>query len=195
MRNRTLANAQTAAEVLSFFKSENFTSGNVSNALHRLGRLSCRSLGLSEEPLLRELVDRATQSIEHDPVHWLSKGLSNVVWAVCRIGLDAPDLFRAVEKVAVQKMHHFSPQELSNVSWAFAKAGFPSPPLFDAVASAAPKKIEHFGQADLSLIAWAFATAGVSQKPQLFDAVAAEALRKIGKFNSHSLANLIWAFA
>lgn len=120
--------------------------------------------------------------------------IANLVWALSKAGLAAPDLFDAVARETRHRLHEFKPQELSNTAWAFSKAGVRAPAFFAAIAAEAIPQLALFKAQELANLVWSFATVR-EPAPRLFEEVAREAMPRAHEFNSQELGNFAWAFA
>jgi hypothetical protein len=164
--NQRITSSTSAAEILSIYEHDgrDFNEVNLAKAMHRLGKSGAASQR-PDDPRLRALIDQMTLSVGTHG--WDPRHLAHACWAVAKLKVAAPTLFKAVAAEARSQMWHFNPQNLANTAWAFATAGISSPRLFEAIAAEAPAQMRRFKPQELTNTAWAFATAGISS-PRLF---------------------------
>ena len=69
--------------------------------------------------------------------------------------LKDEQLFKAVAKMAEQRLDQFNVQNLANTAWAFATVGQRDSQLFEEVAKMAAWRLDLFNAQDLASTAWA----------------------------------------
>ena len=71
------------------------------------------------------------------------------------MGQQDEQLFKAVAKMAEQRLDQFNVQDLTNTAWAFAKVGQQDEQLFKALAKMAEQRLDQFKTQGLANTAWA----------------------------------------
>ena len=88
---------------------------------------------------------------------------------VATVGQQDVQLFKALAKMAEQRLDQFNAQDLANTAWAFATMGQQDEQLFKALARMAKRCLDHLNAQGFANTAWAFAAAD-RQDEQLFKA-------------------------
>jgi hypothetical protein len=84
------------------------------------------------------------------------QAVANTVWAFATLGVQARELFAAVDGKVEWLVEEGSPQAVAITAWAFATLGVEAETLFDAIETRAVWLVEEGDQQAVSNTLWAF---------------------------------------
>ncbi|KAH9605780.1 hypothetical protein KSS87_004658 [Heliosperma pusillum] len=171
--NRMVVDAQTAEEVLEVVSETIVAVGkglspsplsplNLATTIHRIAKnmekvsmTETRRLAFARQREMSMLVGIIMTALpECSP-----QGISNIAWALSKIGGDLLYLTEMdrVSEVAMTKVSEFNSQNVANVAGAFASMRHSSPNLFSELSKRASEIIHTFRAQELAQLLWAFA--------------------------------------
>ena len=96
------------------------------------------------------------------------------------MGQQDEQLFKALAKMAEQRLDQFNAQELANMACAFATVGQQEEQLFKVVAKMAQRSLDEFNVQELANMAWAFAIASMPRPALLHPISVLDAIESRG---------------
>uniref|UniRef100_A0A803P0K7 RAP domain-containing protein n=1 Tax=Cannabis sativa TaxID=3483 RepID=A0A803P0K7_CANSA len=171
--NRAIIEAPTADQVLELtwevmsavekgLSPSPLTPLNIATALHRIAKnmekvslMETRRLAFARQRDMSMLVGLAMTVLPECS----SQGVSNISWALSKIGGDLLYLSEMdrVAEVALTKVGDFNSQNVANVAGAFASMRHSAPALFSQLSKRASQIIHTFQEQELAQLLWAFA--------------------------------------
>ncbi|ONI01047.1 hypothetical protein PRUPE_6G118500 [Prunus persica] len=181
--NRAIIDAQTAEEVVEVTAETIMAVGkglspsplsplNIATALHRIAKnmekvsmIETRRLAFARQREMSMLVGIAMTALPDCS----AQGISNVSWALSKIGGDLIYLSEMdrVAEVALTKVGEFNSQNVANIAGAFASMKHSAPDLFSELSKRASDIIHTFQEQELAQVLWAFASLSESAEPLL----------------------------
>ncbi|GMN36105.1 hypothetical protein TIFTF001_005749 [Ficus carica] len=145
---------------------------NIATALHRIAKnmdglslIETRRLAFARQRDMSMLVGLAMTLLPQCS----PQGLSNISWALSKIGGDLlylSEMDRFAE-VALSKVRDFNSQNVANVAGAFASMKHSAPALFSQLSKRASHIIPTFREQELAQLLWAFASLSEPAEPLL----------------------------
>ncbi|XP_074281293.1 RAP domain-containing protein, chloroplastic [Silene latifolia] len=171
--NRMVVDAQTAEEVLEVVSETIIAVGkglspsplsplNLATTIHRIAKnmekvsmTETRRLAFARQREMSMLVGIIMTALPECS----AQGISNIAWALSKIGGDLLYLTEMdrVAEVAMTKVSEFNSQNVANVAGAFASMRHSSPDLFLELSKRASEIIHTFRAQELAQLLWAFA--------------------------------------
>eukprot|EP00929_Paragymnodinium_shiwhaense_P041789 TRINITY_DN21703_c0_g1_i1.p1 TRINITY_DN21703_c0_g1~~TRINITY_DN21703_c0_g1_i1.p1 ORF type:complete len:547 (+),score=147.25 TRINITY_DN21703_c0_g1_i1:154-1794(+) len=197
--NSLLVQARTVEKILQVGEShmDQLNSVNVITALHRLATAvaAAKKAALRRDPRFKRLVSTLSEILRNaDSESLKPQDLSNVAWALTKLGLLNSALFSNLAEHILRTISQFEPVNLSMTLWAFARAGFLDERLFRASAEEVKRKLPDFQPQQIANTAWAMAKSGFNDE-ELFQAAAELALEKMSQFQPMNYSMLLYSFA
>ncbi|KAB2078869.1 hypothetical protein ES319_A06G192900v1 [Gossypium barbadense] len=172
--NKDIIQSQTAEEILEITSEMIMAVGkglspsplsplNIATALHRIAKSmekvsmpSTRRLAFTRQREMSMLIGIAMTALPECS----AQGVSNVAWALSKIGGDMLFLSEMdrVAEVALAKVTEFNSQNVANIAGAFATMRHSAPDLFEGLAKRAAAIIHSFHEQELAQMLWAFAS-------------------------------------
>ncbi|KAG4196535.1 hypothetical protein ERO13_A06G175100v2 [Gossypium hirsutum] len=172
--NKDIIQSQTAEEILEITSEMIMAVGkglspsplsplNIATALRRIAKSmekvsmpSTRRLAFTRQREMSMLIGIAMTALPECS----AQGVSNVAWALSKIGGDMLFLSEMdrVAEVALAKVTEFNSQNVANIAGAFATMRHSAPDLFEGLAKRAAAIIHSFHEQELAQMLWAFAS-------------------------------------
>lgn len=197
--NQLIVHAGAPERILQIV-DENFDQLNVVNlttALHRLASVSLvnKKAGLRREPRFRRLVTRLSDTVRKaEPASLKPQDLSNVVWALTKLGIQNGILFNLLADRILLRLDSFKPVNLSMTLWAFARSGIYDEKLLQAASTEVKKQLKDFEPQQVANTAWAMAKCGYVDQ-ELFMRAADHALATMDTYQPMNFSMLVYAFS
>lgn len=197
--NSLLVHAKTVDKILQVVEAHfsHFNAVNLITALHRLATvvLAARKGALRRDARFKSLIHRLSDTLSNaDAGELKPQDLSNVAWALTKLGLLNAGLFSSLADHIMRTIEHFQPVNLSMTLWAFARSGFLDEKLVRASAAEVKRQLPDFQPQQIANTTWAIAKSGVVDE-ELFSAAAAIALKKLREFQPMNYSMLVYSFA
>lgn len=197
--NSLLVHAKNADKLLQVVETHisNFNPVNMITALHRLATLvlPARKGALRRDVRFKSLIFRLSETLRNaDNGALKPQDLSNVAWALTKLGLMNSVLFGSLSEHILRTIQDFEPVNLSMTLWAFARSGFLDAKLCRASAVEVKRRLPDFQPQQISNTTWAMAKSGFVDE-ELFVAAADLALEKLGQFQPMNYSMLLYSFA
>lgn len=176
---------------------DHFNAVNLITALHRLATvvLAARKGALRRDARFKRLIHRLTDTLRSAEAGALKpQDLSNVAWALTKLGLLNAVLFGNLSDHIMKTIHNFEPVNLSMTLWAFARSGFLDERLFRAAATEVKRQLPDFQPQQIANTTWAMAKSGFVDEEVFFSA-ADLALQKLQHFQPMNYSMLLYSFA
>lgn len=197
--NSMLVHARTADKILQVVDShfDHFNAVNLITALHRLATLvvPARKGSLRRDVRFKRLIHRLSDTLRNADSNVLKpQDLSNVAWALTKLGLLNATLFGHLSEHILRTITSFEPVNLSMTLWAFARSGFLDEKLFRSAATEVKKQLPDFQPQQIANTTWAMAKSGIVDE-ELFLSAASLALEKLNEFQPMNFSMLLFSFA
>jgi len=197
--NSLLVHARTVDKILQVVDShfEHFNAVNLITALHRLATvvLAARRGALRRDVRFKRLIHRLSDTLRNADADTLKpQDLSNIAWALTKLGLLNAVLFGHLSEHIMQTIQHFEPVNLSMTLWAFARSGFLDEKLFRSASGEVKRQLPDFQPQQIANTTWAMAKSGFVDE-EVFDTAANLALRKLPDFQPMNYSMLLYSFA
>lgn len=197
--NSALVHARTADRILQVVEENeaDFNAVNTITALHRLATVGIASKkgALRRDVRFKRLVHRLSDTLRNaDSATLKPQDLSNVAWALTKLGLLNAVLFGHLSVHIMRTVETFEPVNLSMTLWAFARSGFLDEKLFQAAATEVKRQLPVFQPQQIANTTWAMAKSGFVDE-ELFNKAADLALAKLPEFQPMNYSMLVYSFA
>mmetsp|Transcript_56801 Transcript_56801/g.122805 ORF Transcript_56801/g.122805 Transcript_56801/m.122805 type:complete len:491 (+) Transcript_56801:74-1546(+) len=197
--NSMLVHSRTVDKILQVVEAhfDHFNAVNLITALHRLATvvLAARRGALRRDVRFKLLIHKLSDTLRNSDGGVLKpQDLSNVAWALTKLGLLNAVLFGNLSDHIMRTIQNFEPVNLSMTLWAFARSGFLDEKLFRAAAAEVKRQLPDFQPQQIANTTWAMAKSGFVDE-ELFLAAANLALEKLGNFQPMNYSMLLYSFA
>mmetsp|Transcript_18774 Transcript_18774/g.51934 ORF Transcript_18774/g.51934 Transcript_18774/m.51934 type:complete len:501 (+) Transcript_18774:59-1561(+) len=197
--NSLLVTARTWEKILQVVEThdEDFNAVNLITALHRLATIvvNSRKGQLRRDLRFKRMVHRLSDTVRNAETGALKpQDLSNIAWALTRLGLLNSVLFGHLAEHIIRTIHLFEPVNISMTLWAFARSGFLDEKLFSVAAAEVKGQLSRFEPQQIANTTWAMAKSGFVDE-ELFETAAQLALEKIEEFQPMNSSMLLYSFA
>eukprot|EP00928_Gymnodinium_smaydae_P048379 TRINITY_DN32335_c0_g1_i1.p1 TRINITY_DN32335_c0_g1~~TRINITY_DN32335_c0_g1_i1.p1 ORF type:complete len:484 (-),score=88.46 TRINITY_DN32335_c0_g1_i1:76-1527(-) len=197
--NSLLVHAKTVDKILQVVDAHfnQFNAVNMITGLHRLATMvaAARKGALRRDARFKRLIHRLSDTLRTAESGVLKpQDLSNVAWALTKLGLLNSVLFGHLAVHIVRTIHNFEPVNLSMTLWAFARSGFLDEKLFRATAAEVKNQLPSFKPQQIANTTWAIAKSGYEDE-ELFSLAADLALKKLDDFEPMNYSMLLYSFA
>jgi hypothetical protein len=197
--NSLLVHGKTADKILQVVEAHfnHFNAVNLITALHRLATvvLAARKGALRRDSRFKRLIHRLSDTLcNADAGELKPQDLSNVAWALTKLGLLNVGLFNNLADHIIRTITHFQPVNLSMTLWAFARSGFLDERLVKASAAEVKRQLPDFQPQQIANTTWAIAKSGFLEE-ELFAEAAEIALKKLREFQPMNYSMLVYSFA
>ena len=159
---------------------------DVSNAAYALARLGCSRR--------RAFAALDAQAKQLSPGAFKAVDLSQLLWAVGKVGYRSPALLEALEPRVVELLPQLLPFQLCNILWAYAKLQQPAPQLFREAVAHVIHAMPRLHQGDLRVVVWAYGTVGQAP-PALISAADRRAAQVLPQCYPIQMARLVESFS
>lgn len=202
--NSMLVHARSFEKILQVVEQhfDDFNGVNLITALHRLA-LQCnesrgsaaRKSALRRDVRFKRLISRLSDTLRNSEAGDLKpQDLSNIAWALTKIGLLNGALFGHLMVHIMNTIHNFEPVNLSMTLWAFARSGFLDEKLFRVAATEVKRQLPEFEPQQIANTTWAMAKSGFVDE-EVFLSAADLALQKLPSFQPMNSSMLLYSFA
>lgn len=176
---------------------DNFNAVNLITALHRLATVvqAARKGALRRDVRFKKLIHRLSDTLRNADSGVLKpQDLSNVAWALTKLGLLNAVLFGHLSDHILRTIHNFEPVNLSMTLWAFARSGFLDEKLFRSAAVEVKRQLPDFQPQQIANTTWAMAKSGFVDE-EVFILAANLSLQKLSAFQPMNYSMLLYSFA
>jgi len=197
--NSMLVHARSWEKILQVVEThfDDFNAVNLITALHRLATvvLNARKGQLRRDVRFKRMIHRLSDTLRNaDSGALKPQDLSNVAWALTKLGLLNAVLFGHIAEHIMRTISDFEPVNLSMTLWAFARSGFLDEKLFRVASTEVHRQLPEFQPQQIANTTWAMAKSGFVDE-ELFNAAAQLALQKLGEFQPMNYSMLLYSFA
>lgn len=197
--NQSLVRARSVDKVLSVVDSnfDQFNVVNVVTALHRVATVTTpsRKASYRRDARFKKIVIKLGELLRSPDAEQLKpQDLSNVTWALTKLGVINAMLFGHLSDRIMMSMQEFQPVNISMTVWALARANFLDERLFRTAAVQAKAKLEDFQPQQIANTCWAFAKAGFKDD-EMFSMAAKLSIKRKAEFKPLNFSSLLCAFA
>lgn len=176
---------------------DDFNAVNLITALHRLATviLTARKGALRRDSRFKRLIQRLSDTLKNSDAGVLKpQDLSNVAWALTKLGLLNGALFGHLSDHIMRTISSFEPVNLSMTLWAFARSNFLDEKLFRCAAVEVKRQMPDFQPQQIANTTWAMAKSGFVDE-EVFLSAANLALQKLSQFQPMNYSMLLYSFA
>lgn len=197
--NTLLVNARSSERIMQVVEAhfEDFNAVNLITAMHRLATasVSSRRGQLRRDVRFKRVLARLAETVRYaQPGELKPQDLSNIAWALSRLGILDADLFERLSEHIRRTIHLFEPVNVSMTLWAFARSGFLDEKLSAAAAQEVKGQLARFEPQQIANTTWALAKSGFVDQ-ELFEQAAELALARVGEFQPMNYSMLLYSFA
>eukprot|EP01134_Creolimax_fragrantissima_P006129 CFRG6129T1 len=141
-----------------------------------------------------QAITNIVKTIEDDVQFFSATDVAQLSWALARLNLQHPALYKAMGRRLKTLSKDMSPQEVSNTAWGYAANGVYRRDYFYPLSHRAVEKLDEMNLQALGVLVRSFAD--MKDKDQLLFAKCAKKVRKhIDHLQASDVANIVVAFA
>lgn len=194
--NTLLVHARSVDRILQIVEAhfDEFNNVNLITALHRLATvvLLHRRGVLRRDVRFKRIIGKLLETIRTGSLK--PQDLSNIAWALTKVGLLNDVLFGHLSDHILQTIHEFEPVNLSMTLWAFARSGFLDERLCREASAQVKVQLPNFQPQQIANTTWAMAKSGFVDV-DLFMSAAELALEKLHVFQPMNFSMLLYSFS